>query len=136
MIAVSAGMPESTVRVYRDEFEEFLPTTGEGRRRRYEAESAERLRRICEWKRQGHTSSEIRRELERAVTPQERTRRRTGENRLEELITFVRSQASEIALLRAEVGSLRQEMRSLITTLQRDAPPSMEEVTASFMKER
>lgn len=127
-IAAFAGVPESTARIYRDEFEEFLSASGEGRRRRYGDESAERLKRICQWKRAGWTASQIRDELSREVKPQERLRLRTTEERLDELTALARTQASELALLRAEVGALRRDLRELIARIQQDGPLSMEDV--------
>lgn len=136
-IAAAAGLPESTVRIYRDEFEEFLEAMGEGRRRRYGPESAERLARICTWKRDGRTNSQIRDDLAREARPQARTRRRTTEDRLDELAALMRAQASEMTLLRAEVGSLRAALRDLIAAMEQDTPPQMEEIAAAFaMAER
>ncbi len=40
-IAKQLDLPESTVRYYRDRFSEYVPTTGEGRGRRYRGEAME-----------------------------------------------------------------------------------------------
>jgi len=40
-IAKQLDLPESTVRYYRDRFSEYIPTTGEGRGRRYKGEAVE-----------------------------------------------------------------------------------------------
>jgi DNA-binding transcriptional MerR regulator len=106
-IATSLTTPESTLRLYRDEFEEFVATSGQGRRRRYPEESVQILRRIVERKRGGWPSARIREELAREVTPQARSRRRTQEERLDEVIGLLTAQTEEIAMLRAEVAALR-----------------------------
>jgi len=46
-MAEVAGIPESTIRYYRDRHKDFIPYTGKGRRRRYTEESLEILLRIC-----------------------------------------------------------------------------------------
>lgn len=40
-IAQQLGLPESTVRYYRDHFSDYIPVIGEGRQRRYPAEAVE-----------------------------------------------------------------------------------------------
>lgn len=132
LIAAEAAVPESTVRIYRDEFEEFLPTSGEGRRRRYDEASAARLTQIVQWKRSGWTAPQIRDELRKEALPQMRVRRRTTEERLDEIAAILRAQGGEIMLLRAEVGTLRLEIRKLVTTIEQDAPPTMEQVQERF----
>jgi len=134
-IAVGLAIPESTVRLYRDEFEEFLPAAGEGRRRRYGEESADRLRRICRWKRDGWTSTQVREALVREARPQERVRRRSVEERLEDLAALVQAQTGEISYLRAEIGVLRDALRDLIRVLEQDAPPTMEEILQARLRE-
>lgn len=127
-IAAEAEVPESTMRIYRDEFEEFLPTSGEGRRRRYDDAGAARLRQIAQWKRSGWPSLQIRDELRKELTPQARVRRRTTDERLDEMTSMIRTQSSEVMLLRAEVGALRAEIRRLVTAIESDSPPTMEQV--------
>jgi DNA-binding transcriptional MerR regulator len=132
LIAAETEVPESTVRIYRDEFEEFLPANGEGRRRRYDDISAARLRQIVQWKRSGWTATQIRDELHKDVQPQARVRRRTTEERLDEMTALMRAQGSEVTLLRAEVGSLRSEIRKLVSVIEQDIPPTMEQIQESF----
>ena len=52
-IAKQLGLPESTVRYYRDRFSEYIPTTGEGRGRRYRGEAVEVFRVIADKLRAG-----------------------------------------------------------------------------------
>jgi DNA-binding transcriptional MerR regulator len=127
-IAAELVVPESTVRIYRDEFEEFLPANGEGRRRRYDDAMSARLRQIVQWKRSGWTTPQIRDELRKEAAPQARVRRRTTEERLDEMTAMLRSHGSEITLLRAEMGALRAEIRRLVTAIEQDAPPNMEQI--------
>ena len=128
LIATEAEVPESTVRIYRDEFEEFLPANGEGRRRRYDDEASARLKQILQWKRSGWTATQIRDELRKENAPQARVRRRTTEERLDEITAILRTQGSEILLLRAEIGALRSEIGNLVAAIRQDAPPTMEQV--------
>lgn len=119
-IARVIAVPESTVRLYRDEFEEFLPAVGEGRRRRYDDGAVVTLRRIVEWKKSGMAGATIRQELARTSTPQEKRRVVTQEDRMTALLAALESQAGEIAALRAEVGSLRNEVGRLVGVLSAD----------------
>jgi DNA-binding transcriptional MerR regulator len=134
LIAGEAGVPESTVRIYRDEFEEFLPANGEGRRRRYEEDAAARLKQILLWKRSGWSATQIRDELRKENAPQARVRRRTTEERLDEMTAILRTQGSEILLLRAEVGALRAEIGNLVAAIRQDAPPTMEQVLQAIRR--
>ena len=52
-IAKQLDLPESTVRYYRDRFSEYIPTTGEGRGRRYKGEAVEVFRFIADKLRAG-----------------------------------------------------------------------------------
>ncbi|MGC4047839.1 MAG: MerR family transcriptional regulator [Armatimonas sp.] len=122
-IADSLEMPESTLRLYREEFEEFVPVQGEGRRRRYDERAEEVLRQIATLKRAGWKGDAIRDELRKQRRPEALVRRRTTEDRLDELIALVRAQGEQLAMLRAEVGQLRQALG--------EAPLSWEEALRS-----
>jgi DNA-binding transcriptional MerR regulator len=108
-IARQCELPESTLRVWRDEFEAFLPAAGEGKRRRYPESTQEALRQVVAWKKSGMPSEQIRQELARRGTAKEKTLRQTTESQLEEVLALLRTQASELAALRAEVGELRRQ---------------------------
>lgn len=116
-IAQQIAVPESTLRLYRDEFAEFVPATGEGRRRRYDDEAARILRQIAEWKKAGASATTIRQELARTQTPTERKQTATQEERIAQVLMAIAGQTNEIALLRAEVGVLRSELGRLITLI-------------------
>ena len=108
-IARKCDIPESTLRVWRDEFEAFLPAEGEGKRRRYPESTQEQLIKLVAWKKSGMPSEQIRQELAKRGTAKEKTLRRTTESQLEEVLALLRTQASELAALRAEVGELRRQ---------------------------
>jgi DNA-binding transcriptional MerR regulator len=126
-VAKTLSVPESTLRLYRDEFEDLVPTLGTGRRRRYTAEGAEFLRRIVEWRRDGRTAGEIRDDLSRERQPRERVRRRNTDDRLDEITARLAAQAGEIAMLRVEMGALRAEVQRLVNTLREDPVPTLED---------
>jgi DNA-binding transcriptional MerR regulator len=63
-IAGELGLPESTIRYYRDLFGGWLPVEGRGRRRRYPAEAIDLFRLIAE----GYAQNRDRREIEAALT--------------------------------------------------------------------
>ncbi|MBC8140996.1 MAG: MerR family transcriptional regulator [Armatimonadetes bacterium] len=119
-IAQQIAVPESTLRLYRDEFNEFVPATGEGRRRRYNDAAAQTLHKIVEWKKAGTGANAIRQELARTQTPMERKNSATQDERIAQVLTVLGGQGSEIAMLRAEVGVLRSEMGRLIALLSAD----------------
>jgi DNA-binding transcriptional MerR regulator len=112
-IAETVGMPESTLRLYRDEFEEFVGAKGEGRRRRYDEKAAEILASVAAWKRAGWKSDAIRDELKKRGRPEAQARRRTTDDRLDELILLVRQQSQELASLRASVEAQKNEIARL-----------------------
>lgn len=120
-IAEDVSMPESTLRLYRDEFEEYLPATGEGRRRRYPDTTAALLRSVVEWKKRGWSATQIRDSLAKVQRPQEKARRRGTDERLDEIAARLAAQQSEVAALRIEVGALREEIRRLTDTLRQPA---------------
>lgn len=136
-VAASVGVPESTVRLYREEFDEFIEGMGEGRRRRLTEEGAATLKRVVAWKREGWPSVQVRDVLSRERQPRERARSRTVEERLDVLIALGRTQEKEVALLRVQVGALRDEVAGLQAALEQDAPPRFEDVmSAAWIAER
>ena len=63
-IARELGLPESTVRYYRDGFAGYLPAVGTGRRRRYPLEAILLLRAVAE----GYAQNRSRGEIEHALS--------------------------------------------------------------------
>ncbi len=135
-IAKRLDLPESTVRYYRDRFAEYVPTTGEGRNRRYRAEALEVFAVIAESIRSGTPADiveeELRDRFRREITagPQlDRnnntaamvpapailevlTRISAGLERVDGLPRLVEQQGEEIA-------GLRQQVLELTTALDR-----------------
>ena len=62
-LARALGLPESTVRYYRDQFAAHIPSTGNGRGRRYPARTLKVLRTIA----QGYACHESRETIERRL---------------------------------------------------------------------
>jgi len=62
-VARELGLPESTVRYYRNAFAAYLPSVGTGRRRRYPAEAIPLLRLVAE----GYAQNRPRIEIEQAL---------------------------------------------------------------------
>ncbi|NMP22926.1 MerR family transcriptional regulator [Sulfobacillus harzensis] len=56
-IAQRLGLPESTVRYYRDHFTDYIPVIGEGRQRRDPAEAVEVFQVIADTLRKDHGSA-------------------------------------------------------------------------------
>ena len=115
-IAVRAGIPESTLRQYRDEFEAFLPSRGEGRRRRYDDTTAELLCQIAQWKAQGWGKETVQRELTQRQTaaPQRRTPHTSHPS---EVVRLLQEQARALERIEADLRLLRTERRSALTPL-------------------
>ncbi len=63
-MSLELGIPESTLRYYRDIFPEYLPSTGEGKRKRYFPESIEVFRIIAGGMHKNKTANQIAEELE------------------------------------------------------------------------
>ena len=63
-VARELGLPESTVRYYRDAFSAYLPSVGTGRRRRYPADAIPLLRLVAE----GYAQNRPRAEIEQALS--------------------------------------------------------------------
>lgn len=59
-IAKQLNLAESTARFYRDRFEDFIPSIGEGRKKRYKPETIEVLRFIAEGYNRNLTAIDIR----------------------------------------------------------------------------
>lgn len=116
-IAEAIQMPESTLRLYRDEFEEFVGARGEGRRRRYDDRAARTLGNIADWKRAGWKGDAIRDALKKQERPEAQARRRTTDDRLDELVLLTRASLGELATLRASVEAQKNEIARLRQSL-------------------
>ncbi len=58
-IAQSLGKSESTIRYYRDQYSDYLPYVGDGRRRLYRPEALTVLRKVCDCYAAGMAASAI-----------------------------------------------------------------------------
>ncbi len=129
-IAKRLDLPESTVRYYRDRFAEYVPTTGEGRNRRYRAEALEVFAVIAESIRSGTPADiveeELRDRFRREITAGPQPDRSSnsaamvpasavlevlariseGLERVDGLPRIVEQQSQEIAGLRQQVAEL------------------------------
>lgn len=130
-IAQRLGLPESTVRYYRDHFADYIPMIGEGRQRRYPAEAVEVFQVIADTLRKDHgTATEVEEALNRlfprnAVTTAEPPQTAAGQQQslpqLAEQIAVVLRQQQEAlerqnAMLTqqtAAVETLTQELMDL-----------------------
>jgi DNA-binding transcriptional MerR regulator len=110
-ISVEIGLPESTLRLYRDEFNDYIPAQGNGRRRRYGDDGVAVLRQIVTWKQEGWSALRIRDELARFRQPVARQRQRSVEERLDALALQLTALHQETLALRAEVAELRTQLR-------------------------
>lgn len=66
-IAKKLNLAESTARFYRDRFEDFIPSVGEGRKKRYKPETLDILRFIAEGFNRNLTTTDIENGLSRIV---------------------------------------------------------------------
>lgn len=121
-IARQLGLPESTVRYYRDRFEAFVPSVGEGRTRRYRPEAVEVLRFVADAMRAGVPAEEVEAALRERfalnVEPQQHgavTQQQSAAIMRElvaDAVADVVAEAvrRETAVLREELERLRQEL--------------------------
>jgi DNA-binding transcriptional MerR regulator len=65
-IAKDLGQPESTLHYWKNRFEPFLPSMGQGRHKRFRAEAVDVFRRIGELLRSGMSTEDVREELGRS----------------------------------------------------------------------
>lgn len=112
-IARRLDLPESTCRYYRDRFEEFIPSIGEGRKRRYRPETADVLRTIAEGMNRNLTATEIEdrlsREFPRNIEPVDQSQPTTAATQQQQLPSV----ALFIALLAQQQQALEQVAAAL-----------------------
>ncbi len=158
-IAKELNLPESTVRYYRDRFTEYIPTTGEGRSRRYRPEALEVFRFISDRLRTGMPADVLEAELrprfqvEIEVDPQTAapqsdsssnatamvpapafleimTRVSAALESVVELPEVVERQSQEIAGLRQQIGELTAAVTAAATQQQASEARNRELVAA------
>ena len=111
-IAKELGLPESTVRFYRDKFLEYIPFEGEGRKRRYMPEAVKVLRFIAHSLRSGKTSKKTAEELLFNFTRYVNSTHETTE--LKTSIVLPESQPNQLAVYEQKLASYEQKTQLLI----------------------
>lgn len=117
-IAADSDIPESTLRLYRDAFEPFVPAVGVGRRRRYDDTAAALLLEIARRKRDGESDTQIRQDLESRRRPAERARQRSLQDDLAHAIRLLDAQNERLDRLEARLDGLHRavaELRAALT---------------------
>ena len=67
-ISKTLGIPESSLRYYRGKFPEYIPSSGEGKTRRYHPEAVEVFSYIAQEIKKGKTTSDISEDISRRFT--------------------------------------------------------------------
>jgi len=132
-IARRLGLPESTVRYYRNRFRDYVPAVGEGKTRRYRPEALDVLRFVADSIRAGVPAEDIEAALRERfainVEPQRQatTQQPQGAAILRELVAdaladVVREAVAErTAALEEELRQLREELAATREELARQA---------------
>jgi DNA-binding transcriptional MerR regulator len=109
-IAKQLDIPESTARFYRDRFEAFVPSVGEGRKKRYLPEAAEVLRFIAENFKRNATATEIEEALSRMFP-------RTVEFRDETAVTTAAAQQQQVFVPSDQLHGLFTHLATAMQTM-------------------
>lgn len=126
-IAKQLDIPESTVRFYRDRFEVFVPSVGEGRKKRYLPEATEVLRFIAENFKRNTTAMEIEEALSRmfprsvefhdetavATAAAQQQQLLVPSDQLQGLFTHLVTAMQMMAEQKQEIGELRKQIADL-----------------------
>lgn len=129
-IAKQLNLAESTARFYRDRFEDFIPSVGEGRKKRYKPKTVEVLRFIAEGFKRNLTTTDIEDGLARMVgrnieveketaTTQAVVQQQPNILQLQAVLEVIADQKTEIEELRksvADVKKAQQEQQEYIDT--------------------
>lgn len=124
-ISKQVGIPESTVRYYRDKFEPFFPTVGKGRNRRYRPEAIDIVKVIAEGFNRNMTAMEIEEGLTRmfsmdvsVVEQTAATTTATQQQSLEEIKSALLQTVTTIGTLNQTVQKLSNRIEELETEKQ------------------
>lgn len=110
------NVPESTLRYYRDRFEEFIPVVGKGRKRRYKEEAIEIFRQIIKGYEDDLTTKQIRNRLIEKLSTSE-SESKLSKDHLEELLkkqTQIIELLTEDILLKKEIQGEMETLKSKI----------------------
>jgi DNA-binding transcriptional MerR regulator len=146
-IAKQMNIPESTVRFYRDRFEAYIPSVGEGRKKRYKPEAVKVLRIIAEGYNRKLTADEIESQLSTAfprnvaVTQEPQQAIATVQQQLVssefvELLQVIADQKQAIEELRERQLRLEQEVFSRLEDRERKLDEVFEKFRAAAEKEK
>lgn len=138
-IAKQLNLAESTARFYRDRFEDYIPSVGEGRKKRYRSETIEVLRFIAEGFKRNLTAMDIQEglshmvarnieiETETAITPT--ATQQQPENELKQYasqlqIAFEQMSATMkiVADQKEEIAELRKHISNIESKLEEQDP--------------
>lgn len=119
-IGKKLGIPESNLRYYRDKFSDFLPSTGEGRKKRYYPEAVAVFSAIAEEIAKGATAVETAEILAQTYTREAKivtnetttttTTTTTPQPFAEAVLTLMAQQQQQISAAVTEMRELRQEL--------------------------
>lgn len=116
-IAKILKIPESTARYWRDKYEEFIPTVGSGRKRRYKKEALEVLRTIAELSSVAVDTEEIKEQLgqlySRNMEAKDLTTAITATEQQQPIALALADNLRSIADQKKEIQELREEVKEL-----------------------
>ena len=111
-------VPESTLRYYRDRFEEFIPVVGKGRKRRYKKESIEIFKQIIKGYEEDLTTKQIRNNLLKKLSKKD-SEPEINKNQLQQILE---KQSQILDLLAEDIRSKKdfeKELDNLKTRLKK-----------------
>jgi len=112
------NVPESTLRYYRDRFEEFIPVVGKGRKRRYKQESIEIFKQIIKGYEEDLTTKQIRNNLLKKLSKEDSE----SEINKDQLQQILEKQSQILDLLAEDIRSKKdfeKELDNLKTRLKK-----------------
>lgn len=129
-LAEELKVPESTLRYYRDRFEEFIPTVGKGRKRRYKKEAIDVFSLIINGYEHDLTFKQIKDELIKKLSNSVQTDEKETENIKNEII----DKQNEILKLLLENINEKEVLNQKIKLLQ-DKIEKMERILVRLVKD-
>lgn len=140
-ISKQLDIPESTVRFYRDRFEDYIPYVGHGRRRRYKREAIEVIRIIAEGMQSQRSAEEIEQELIRvhaktvapSAEPQDSTaveqQQRQGDEKIILAMAMVTEQIKQsMSQISASMEATVKAQQEMMTEQQREVAALRKEI--------
>ena len=131
-ISKMTKIPESTLRHYRNQFIEFLPSTGKGRSRRYYEEAVPIFRRISELKSEGYTQEQVHLELSGEATQYHDVNLPAIPDAQEKLLEALLESRKEQDKLQGQVALMREELGEIRRILVKEKPTLKEKMKQFF----